>query len=59
MGSADSTSTDTRKVVLSLTSPLPPHVATTLQKLTIHMMPDPINPRFVRIYRVPKPARIS
>jgi hypothetical protein len=48
------TFTDTRKVVASRTSPLPLLHATTLQKITIHLMPDPIHPRFIRINRVPK-----
>jgi hypothetical protein len=56
MGSADSTFTDTRKVVLSLTSPLPLFYAITLKKKNIYMMSHPIDPRFLRIYRVPKPA---
>jgi hypothetical protein len=41
-------------VVLSLTSPLPLLYATTLRNITIYPMPDPINPRFLRIYRAPK-----
>jgi hypothetical protein len=54
MGNEDATFTDTRKVVISLTSTLSLLYATALQKLTIHLMPDPINPRFLRIYRVPQ-----
>jgi hypothetical protein len=54
MGNEAASFTDTREVVLSLTSP---HLyAKTLVKITIHLMPDPINPRFHRIYRVPQPA---
>jgi hypothetical protein len=58
MGSASSTFTNTRKVVYSLASPLPFLITTTdtLKRVTIHMMPDPINPWFPQIYRVPKPA---
>jgi hypothetical protein len=56
MGNEDTTFTDTNKVVLSLTSPLPLLCATTLQEITIHMMSDLINPRFLRIYPVPKPT---
>jgi hypothetical protein len=57
MGNEDATFTDTRKVVVSLTSPLPLlYAIITLQKTNVHMMPDPINPRFLRIYRVPKPT---
>jgi hypothetical protein len=48
MGNDADTFTDTRKVALSLTSPL--------QKITMHMMPDPINPRLLRTYRVPQPT---
>jgi hypothetical protein len=55
MGSADTTITDTRKVVLSLTSLLALLYATTLRKIRIHVMPDPINPMFLRIYLVPRP----
>jgi hypothetical protein len=44
MGNEAATFTDTRKVVLSLSSPRPLLYATTLQKITIHVMPDPINP---------------
>jgi hypothetical protein len=53
--SADTTFTDTRKVVLSLTSPLALLYATTLSKIRVHLMPNPINPWLLRIYRVPKP----
>jgi hypothetical protein len=56
VGNEAATFADTRKVVLSLTSPLPLFHATALQKIAIHMMPDPINPRFLRIYRVLKPT---
>jgi hypothetical protein len=35
---------------------LPLLYATALRKITIHLMLDPINPRFLRIYRVLKPA---
>jgi hypothetical protein len=56
MGSADSTFTDTRKVVLSPTSPLPLLYVTTLRKITIHLMPGPINPRFLQIFLVARPA---
>jgi hypothetical protein len=52
MGHEAAIFTDTRKVVLSLTFPLPLLYATNLKKITIHVMPDPINPRFLRIYRV-------
>jgi hypothetical protein len=31
-----------------------PLYATTLQKTIIRMMPNPINPRFLRIYRIPQ-----
>jgi hypothetical protein len=55
MGEADATFQYTRKVVLSLTSPSPLPYATTLKKITIHLMFDPITPRLLRIYRVPKP----
>jgi hypothetical protein len=55
MGTADNTFTDTRKVVLSLTSPPALLHATTLRKTRIHLMPDPINPWFLRISRVPIP----
>jgi hypothetical protein len=56
MGNEADTITDTRKVFLNLTSLLPLH-AKTLQKIIIHMMPDPIiSPRFLRIYRVPQPS---
>jgi hypothetical protein len=54
VGNEAATFADTRKMVLSLTSPLPLFYATTLQKIAIHLMPDPINPQFLRIYRVPK-----
>jgi hypothetical protein len=54
MGNEAAAFNDTRKVVLSLTSPLPLLYATTLQNITIIEMPDPTNPRFFRIYRVPK-----
>jgi hypothetical protein len=54
MGSAETSFTDARKVVLSLTSPLPLLYATKLTKIHVHRIPDPINPRFLRIYRVPK-----
>jgi hypothetical protein len=55
MDTADNSFTDTRKVVISLISPLALLYATTLTKVWIHLMPDPINPRFLCIYRVPKP----
>jgi hypothetical protein len=55
MGNEAANFTDTRKVVLSLTSPLPFLDVNSLRKITIHMMPNYINPRFCRIYRVPKP----
>jgi hypothetical protein len=43
MGNETASFTDTRKVVNRLTtSPLPLLYATTLQKITIPMMPDPI-----------------
>jgi hypothetical protein len=54
MGSAETSFTDARQAVLSLTSPLPLLYATTLTKIHVHRMPDPTNPRFLRIYRVPK-----
>jgi hypothetical protein len=56
MGEADATFKHTRKVVLSLTSPLSLLYATTLQKIIIHLTSDPIIPRLLRIYRVPKPT---
>jgi hypothetical protein len=59
MGSADSTFTDTRKVALSLTSSQPLLFTTTLKTITIHMMPDPINPRFLRIYTASRNQRNS
>jgi hypothetical protein len=31
------------------------YATTRLTKVRIHIMPDPINPRFLRIHRVPKP----
>jgi hypothetical protein len=43
MGNETATFAATRKVVLSLTSPLSLIYATTLRKITIHLMPDPIN----------------
>jgi hypothetical protein len=49
MGTADNSLTDTRKVAISLISPL------ALPKIRIHVMPDPINPQFLLIYRGPKP----
>jgi hypothetical protein len=55
-GNEVDTFTDTRKVVLRLTSPFPLLHATALQKITIPLMPDPINSRFLRIYRVPQPT---
>jgi hypothetical protein len=55
MGEAGATFKDTRKTVLSLTSPLSLLYATTPEKVTIHLMPDPINFRLLRIIRVPKP----
>jgi hypothetical protein len=58
MGTWDNTFTDitdTRNLVLSLTSPLALLYATTLRKNRIHLMPDSMNPRFLRIYRVPRP----
>jgi hypothetical protein len=55
MGEADATFQDTRKVVVSLTSPRPLLHAATLKKITIHLTSDPINPRLLRIYRIPKP----
>jgi hypothetical protein len=56
MGSADTTFTDTRKVVLSLTSPPDILDATTHRKIRINLLPDPINFRLIRIYRVPEPT---
>jgi hypothetical protein len=56
LGSEADTCTDARKVVLSLTSPLPLLYTTTLQKITIYMMPDPINPRVLHIYPLPHPT---
>jgi hypothetical protein len=56
MGLVNSTFTDTRKVVLSLTSHLPLLFVTTFKKIAVHMMPYPINSQFLRIYRVLKPA---
>jgi hypothetical protein len=47
--------TDAHKVVLSPTSPLALLYATTLTTIGIHIMPDPINPWFLRICHVPKP----
>jgi hypothetical protein len=55
MAKEDATFYDTRKVVLSLTYPLPLLYAIVLRKITIHIMPDPINLWFFRIYRVLKP----
>jgi hypothetical protein len=55
MGEADATFKDIRKVVLSLTSPLPLLYATIVNKITIHFTSDPTNPRLLRFYRVPKP----
>jgi hypothetical protein len=46
-GNEAATLTDTRKVVLSLTYSFPLLCATTLHNITIHVMPDPINPRFL------------
>jgi hypothetical protein len=46
--STETSFADTRKVVLSLTS--------TLRNITVHLKPHPINPRFLRIYRFPKPT---
>jgi hypothetical protein len=46
MSSAGNSFTDTRKVVISLTSPLALLYTTILTKLRIHRMPDPINHRF-------------
>jgi hypothetical protein len=45
MGTADKYFPDTRKAVISLTSPLALLYATTLTKLRIHLMPNPINTR--------------
>jgi hypothetical protein len=56
IGNETATFVGTRKVVLSLSAPLPLLYATTLQKITIHVMPDPINPRVLRICRLPKPT---
>jgi hypothetical protein len=42
-------------LVAATTPPLALLYATTLTKVRIHLMPDPINPRFLRKYRVPKP----
>jgi hypothetical protein len=43
-------------VVLSLTSHLPLLYAAAFRNRKIHLILDPINPRFLRIYRVPKPT---
>jgi hypothetical protein len=54
MGTADNYFTDTRKIVLSLTSPLAPLNATTFRNNRIHLKPNrSISPPFLRIYRVP------
>jgi hypothetical protein len=55
MGEADATFKYTRKVVLSLTSPLPLLYATTLKNITIHLTSAPINPRLLRTYRITNP----
>jgi hypothetical protein len=55
MGTTDYSFTGIRKVLLSLTSALSLLYATTLNKIRIHLVPDMINPRFMRIYRVSKP----
>jgi hypothetical protein len=44
LGAEDSAFTDNRKRVLSLTSPLPLLYATSLKKIIVHLMPDPVNP---------------
>jgi hypothetical protein len=54
MVEAYATFTNTRKVVLILTSPLSLLYAATLKKIIIHLTYDPINPELVRIDRVPK-----
>jgi hypothetical protein len=56
MGNEAATFPETLKIVLSLTSPLYLLYATTLQKMSIHMIPDPINPRLLRICRVLPPT---
>jgi hypothetical protein len=49
MESAGGSFTDTRKAFLSHTSPLHVLYAITLKKITIRLMPDAINPWFLRI----------
>jgi hypothetical protein len=55
IGNADATVTDTRKLVLIFTSPLPLLHATTLIKKYISPYARPIKLRFLRTNRVPKP----
>jgi hypothetical protein len=48
MANEAATFTDTRKITIPLLYVI------SLRKITIHMIPDPMNPRFLRIYRAPK-----
>jgi hypothetical protein len=57
MDNADATFTDTQKVILSLTSSRSLIYATTLRKITIRLVPDPIKPQSLRIYSGPKPTQ--
>jgi hypothetical protein len=54
MGEPEAIFKDTRKVVLSLTSPLSLYAAI-FKKITVHLSSYPINHRLLRIYHVPKP----
>jgi hypothetical protein len=45
------------KLLLGLTSPISHLYATSLKKTTVHIKPDPINPLFLCVNRIPKPSR--
>jgi hypothetical protein len=56
LGAEDSSFTDNRKLVLSLTSPLPRRYPPALMTITAHLKPDPVSPLFSRAYTIPKPS---
>jgi hypothetical protein len=55
LGAEDSSFINSQKLVLSLTSPLPLLYATSLTTIIVHPKLDPVNPLFLRVYRVQKP----
>jgi hypothetical protein len=44
---------DNRKIVYNLSSQFPLFYATSRKKITIHRMPDPIIPLFLRVFQLP------